>query len=67
VTCRDDPDAGPIEAIEESEEAFARNGERIADTDSPESVGDISADRPDRLGLRCGLARGFRRRRGFRR
>jgi hypothetical protein len=74
VTCRDDTDAGSLEAVEKAEEALARNREGIADTDCTKGVGDVATDGPGRLGrLAClwlGIQRlwlGLRLRLGLRR
>ena len=51
VAGADDPDAGGVEALEQAEEAFARHGERVADADGAEGVGDVPADAAGGFGL----------------
>ena len=46
VPCGDDADAGITKTVEEAEERLAGHGERVADTGSPECVGDEPADGP---------------------
>ncbi len=55
VAGADDPDAGGVEALEQAEEALARHGERVADADGTEGVGDEPADGSGGLGLGVGL------------
>ena len=46
VACRDDPDAGALEGVEQAEERFARDGERVAHAGGPQRVGDEPTDGP---------------------
>ena len=50
VAGRDDPDPGAVERVEQPEERFAGDGERVADAGGAERVGDEATDgsRPDR-------------------
>ena len=51
VAGADDPDAGRVEALEQAEEALAGHGERVADADGAEGVGDEPADGSGGLGF----------------
>ena len=60
VAGRDDADAGGLEALEQAEEALARDGEGLADAGGAKRVGEEPADGPRRRRqrLRRGSARG---------
>ena len=46
VTRGDDPDPGALERVEQAQERFARDGERVAHAGRPQRIGDEPSDRP---------------------